>query len=474
MRLKQGEQIAKHRTLSIPGLKEIPINLLNACLIITFCFWSIAYARHFLLQSNAYDLGVFDQALWLISKGITPISSIVRVHILADHGAWMLYIGSILYKLYANINWLFLSQAIGLSFTAIPLWILSINSGLNTKLAWLICGLWWMQPVVFNTNLFDFHPEVWGMPALASSYLMLRQNKPLYWLILCMILLGCRDGMVVIIAGIGIDQLIRRKYIWSISAFTLSLTWFLIFIYGIYPFLGEYSSGGESPTFKALDSLSDYLINPLNTIWNTDFIGGFIYLILISVAFIPFWNKNSITTLSACLPLVLLNFFGMNPSYRTLIHHYNLPIALIGVISVIDAISYDKPRTFPWKKFAWVSLCWFALAKPYFFTGPYLDRVSDLKSIYKSISLINPSEKVMTTSYIVPHLTHRQTIIFPQESINHDYTRNINNLNVILLNPIDPGWDSSGDLQLKILNEAKRQNWSCEKENSGLELCKRK
>ena len=53
-------------------------------------FWLSAAARHGLLQSNAYDLGLFDQWAWLISRGLPPISSMEQVHVLADHGAWML------------------------------------------------------------------------------------------------------------------------------------------------------------------------------------------------------------------------------------------------------------------------------------------------------------------------------------------------------------------------------------------------
>jgi len=54
--------------------------------------WGIAATRHGLLQSNAYDLGLFDQWAWLIGSGAAPISSMEQVHVLADHGAWMLYL----------------------------------------------------------------------------------------------------------------------------------------------------------------------------------------------------------------------------------------------------------------------------------------------------------------------------------------------------------------------------------------------
>ena len=48
--------------------------------------WVITATRHGLLQSNAYDLGLFDQWAWLIGSGAAPISSMEHVHVLAGLG----------------------------------------------------------------------------------------------------------------------------------------------------------------------------------------------------------------------------------------------------------------------------------------------------------------------------------------------------------------------------------------------------
>lgn len=42
--------------------------------------------RHQLFHSAAWDLGIFDQAVYLISQGQSPISSFLGFHILGDHG----------------------------------------------------------------------------------------------------------------------------------------------------------------------------------------------------------------------------------------------------------------------------------------------------------------------------------------------------------------------------------------------------
>lgn len=45
--------------------------------------------RHELFQSTAFDLGIFDQAIYLISQGQSPITTIQGFHILGDHAAFI-------------------------------------------------------------------------------------------------------------------------------------------------------------------------------------------------------------------------------------------------------------------------------------------------------------------------------------------------------------------------------------------------
>ena len=176
--------------------------------------WGFSALRHGLLQSNAYDLGLFDQWVWLISQGQAPISSMEQVHVLADHGAWLLYGAGLLYRLLPSVQWLLGGQALALSFTAIPLWALAGQAGMKKRSCWLACGLWWLQPVVFNTLLFDVHPETWVMPAFAFALWAERDDRPRLWLLMLMLMLGARDGLVLVIGGMAMDLAWRRRWRW--------------------------------------------------------------------------------------------------------------------------------------------------------------------------------------------------------------------------------------------------------------------
>ena len=70
--------------------------------IATIFLFGCSSLRHWLYQSNAWDLGIFDQAIYLISIGQKPIVSLLGFHILGDHATVFFYPLALLYKIYPN------------------------------------------------------------------------------------------------------------------------------------------------------------------------------------------------------------------------------------------------------------------------------------------------------------------------------------------------------------------------------------
>ena len=167
---------------------------------------------------------------------------------------------------------------------------------------------------------------------------------------------------------------------------------------------------------------------------------------------------------------MLVNLLSASSSYRTLVHHYSLPLAVVAVVACIDGLRRQpqSQRGFPWM-LCWATACWLALAKPWFFTGPYLTRLPQLQEIREAQALIQPKNAVLTTSYLVPQLSQRTNIGFPKTKLSTLPATAV--WNVLLLNPNDPGWGSTQKVQESLLIQAKDRNWSCQSWPSGLELC---
>ena len=72
---------------------------------------------------------------------------------------------------------------------------------------------------------------------------------------------------------------------------------------------------------------------------------------------------------------------------------------------------------------------------------------------------------------MVPHLSQRSFIKYPKNEV--DIKSDLKEFNILLLNPLDPGWDSTNKLQKKYIKTAKENNWKCIKWDNGLELCEK-
>ena len=461
--------LALHDTMNTPLTTPAPApprRLWALSLLLGLMAWGSSAARHYLLQSNAYDLGLFDQWAWLIGSGSAPISSMEQVHVLADHGAWMLYLAGGAYRILPSIHWLLASQALALSCTALPVWWLAKQAGLKPRQCWLACGIWWLQPVVFNAALFDFHPETWVMPAFALALWAEREGRPRLWFGLLLLMLGCRDGLVLITAGMAIDLAWRQRWRWSLTAGGLSASWLLMLSRWLYPLLRD--GGGPKAASRMFSHLNG---EPLTVLSRLDWGGGAEYLLLLCLPCIALWRRASLSTLLIGLPLVLVNLLSASASYRTLVHHYSLPLAVVAVVACIDGLRRQpqSQRGFPWM-LCWATACWLALAKPWFFTGPYLTRVPQLQEVREAQALIQPKNAVLTTSYLVPQFSQRISIGFPKTKLSALPATAV--WNVLLLNPNDPGWGSTRKVQKSLLIQAKDRNWSCQSWPSGLELCR--
>ena len=101
--------------------------------------------------------------------------------------------------------------------------------------------------------------------------------------------------------------------------------------------------------------------------------------------------------------------------------------------------------------------------------NPNLTRISYIRPFQEIKNFISSEDKVITTSYFVPHLSQRQNIRFP---VGFDELENINNYDVLILNPKDPGWGSSAAVQEKFIKKAKLNNWDCDSLKENLEICK--
>jgi len=419
--------------------------------IMTLILAIAAMVRHGLFQSTAYDLAIFDNAIYLISQGQEPIVQFRGLHILGDHAALIFYPLAVFYWLYSSVYWLFILQAIALALGGLATWQVAKQVGLGEKESLTMAVVYWLYPLVFNVNLFDFHPEVLAVPALFWLIWSARAKHWGIFLTALVIILSTKAVLSLTVAMVGIWLIFwEKRRILGIISLIMGIAWFIIASKGIIPAfsgeeaaaVGRYGFLGSSVGEIALN----LLLKPqvvLGALFTAD---NFFYLLLLIAPVIwGIWGRAWAMFIPA-LPTLFLNLITDYQLQKDLIHQYSLPI--IPFLLLVVMTHWHQGST--WLKrprwiIVWAAIAFLALGKYTYFFGRYWQHWEDLSALQTAVNLVQPGDRLLTAPHIAPHLSHRSAL---QLAIQENAPFNVDQFDSILLQTNHAGWpDSEGTVQ---------------------------
>lgn len=402
--------------------------------------------RHALFQSSAFDLGIYDQVVYLMSQGQSPISSILGFHHLGNHAALAVYPLSLLYKIYPTVYWLFAVQAVSLALGALPTWYLARQAGLKESQATAIALAYLFYPLIFNVNIFDFHPEVMAVPAILGAVLAARLGQRVWFCCAITFVLGCKAVLSLTVAAMGVWLLVfEKRRFCGAFAMIAGVAWFLIVTQVIIPrFSGTEAAAVERYAYlgtSVLEIAKNLLFKPSLILGKLFSLGTLEYFALLLSPLIWGLSLRHLTPLVAAIPALALNILADYPYQRDLIHQYSLPVLPFLLLAVISNLAAGGG----WLKhkrgiILWSIVAFLALAKFSYFWSRYLDHLSTWQATRDAIAIVQPKGSVLASTHIVPHLTHRP---FIQPTSPASESADLNLYKYIVLNVRHPGLGSS-------------------------------
>ena len=487
--------------LTLKSLKFPPVFLM--IVVATIILFAASSARHALFHSTAYDLAIFDQAIYLISQNQTPFSSLMAINILGDHAAFIFYPLALLYKIYPDVHWLLFVQAFSLALGAWPSWTLARQAGLNEQKSIAVAAVYLLYPAVFNVNLFDFHSEVIALPAILAAIVAARLDKILWFCAAIILILSCKAvlSLTVLMMGVWLFFFEKNRRCGLIAIF-LGAGWFLIATQAIVPYfnqgkqhagIGRYQYLGNSVFEIAINLiLKPHLI--AGRLFSVDTLG---YLILLFAPVMWWLSPRHLAPLIGASPVLVMNILSDIEAQRDLIHQYSVPIFPFILTAVIATLADRQARgknfwknagnylwnhrnSIPriwnrikvnristksvkhiWTHRIWVHRSWrggklvFAhlskllilwsiltfliLAKYGYFWTIYLNGFDTLPATKEAISIVETKGSVLTNAQIAPHLAHRPVVKLTQADAP---PANLAEFDYVLLNLRYPGWMS--------------------------------
>jgi uncharacterized membrane protein len=424
-------------------------------------------ARHLLLMSTAFDLGIYDQVAYLLSRGKAPISSYLGFHHMGNHSAYSFYLLAIPYFLVPSVYWLFGVQAISLALGAWPTWLLARQAGLSQALASAMAAVYLLHPIVFNVNMFDFHPEVMALSVMILLLWLARQTKMqpsrqrVWFCVALLFVLGCKASLSLTIATMGLWLLLEKRRFFGTVALIGGITWFLLTTQWIIPTLsgseaaalGRYRELGGS---SVLETALNLFLKPdivLNKIFSPDSLQ---YLGLLFVPFLWGLSPRYLTPLLSTVPLMVLNMLSQNGAQRDLVHQYSLPILPFLLLAVIDSLAHGKGllRQRRWI-ILWALVVFVALAKYGRYHPEYTAHLDTWRASQEALALIPRHEGgVITDNWHGAHLSHRDNIFLFRG--NQTFKEDLPKASYVLINVKHP-WDDDFEATNRMFERLKKR-----------------
>ena len=181
----------------------------------TLLVWTVValYATYFSVRTvgvhrglgtSAYDFALYDQGLWLISRGDTPFVTLMGRNLFGDHSSFILLLLVPFYWVISSTSLLFVVQSIAIALGALPVYYFSKSCMRSEGLGALMAVLYLVHPAIGWTNLENFHPDsMLGVLVATAIWAAHSKRWRWYWAAVALALL-VKEDMAFVLVPLGV------------------------------------------------------------------------------------------------------------------------------------------------------------------------------------------------------------------------------------------------------------------------------
>ncbi len=304
-------------------------------------FVTISFRLHDAFQTDAFDLGNFDQAVWNTWQG-RPFQFSNwggGTSRLAAHVEPILLPIAALYGLWASPKMLLLVQSLAMALGALPAAWLARRRLQSDAAAVALAAAYLFYPALEAANLAEFHPVALAAPLLLFAFDFLDRGWPVPFLVAASLAMATKEHVPLGVAVMGWYAWQHGRKTLGLTTVALALAWltvaFVIVLpshnpQGVSPYLDRYTSLGSSPLEVARTVVTEPKA-PIELLFEPNRL-RYLATLLAPLGFLPLLSP---ATLAMALPDVALNLLSNFPAQYGFQAHYGAVAAPYLVISAI-------------------------------------------------------------------------------------------------------------------------------------------
>ncbi len=286
---------------------------------VTLFAWK-QYLKLYALHYPDFDLAIFYQGVWLLSRGETPFVTVRGLHLFADHATFVNLLLALPMRLVAHPLVLLWAKTAALGLAALPLYSIARRELESRRQALAVAACYLLHPAVHHLNLDSYHTSAFAVPLGLLVWLAAAGGRPRLLIASALALVLVKENMGLVLASLGLLMWVRgdRRGRW-VAAGGIAAT--LLIVTVVIPAIAadhDYIYGGRMTTARAVLSgelgiaefVGDHLVTPANLVFLRD--------LTVSLGFLP-WASP--------VPLVLNPMLGLSlasdwPYAKEILYHY--------------------------------------------------------------------------------------------------------------------------------------------------------
>jgi uncharacterized membrane protein len=176
----------------------------------TTYFTKVTLDVHHGLGTSAYDFGLYDQGVWLLSRFHAPFVTLMGRNMLGDHSSFILLLLVPVYWLFPSAGALLFAQSLAIALGAVPVYLLGRRLLVSEPMALTLAACYLLHPAVGWTNRENFHPDCFIAPLLGMAiYAAVDRRWRMYTVFFVLSLLVKEDASLVLVP-LGIWVAVKR------------------------------------------------------------------------------------------------------------------------------------------------------------------------------------------------------------------------------------------------------------------------
>lgn len=396
----------------------------------TAVFGALGVRQYESFGSWSFDMGIYDQGFWLVSRGGQSFVTVRGLEFWGHHLNLIALAYAPFYWLGAGPRFLYVSQAFALALAAVPIYLIARDRFMRPWLGFVFAAVYLMYAPIQWISWANFHPEALVVtPFLFAWWFATRESWRAFF-VAVVIALSTREDTALAVVVLGLVLLVRhwrdghrstaRAVAYATTA--LGIVWYVVatrlviphFNDGRPPFYIAYFYGNYGSTVpEVVQSILAHPDRVIGDATQPDRLRFYRDLAL-PLGGLPLLSP---LTLAMAGPQLLASVIGLSPYARMIRYQYTAVMIAPIVISAIEGAwlvwRFKAARAF---LVPWMLICSY-VTNVAWSPSPLSDNdvvwarpTPRHETMRDAVEMVPDDASVTATYTLLPHLAHRERI----------------------------------------------------------------